>query len=346
MSCLLALLFAGSAQSLAHSQPSAAQAVTEEAATTTPIVSVSATPSATKTTESVPIKELGTDLSVDTVNTSFQLPAVQHPWARFQPGAWRELRIVSETFDDMDQVVSRSITTQKEVLQAVAEGKYVLSVQATVELGGKQIVGERKTRILHLETDGAGALVDSVRLEDQLVPLPGRVATCQVWEVRYHDGSRDLTDRIFYDAQRFPFVLKRETFANTSLNDRGVTNADLVTDAPAGDIPNEKATPNRITDEIEQLTEVTAPSVSYPIGDQLLNCSCLRTIRFRTKGDALRVTFVSPTVPGGEVAILSTDFDTEGQRVRSSVAIIVGHGEAPLESETASSATASGNGQP
>ena len=83
----------------------------------------------------------------------YQLPNEHHPWASFRPGAWRELQIVTETFDEAGQLTSRNITTQREILEAVADGKFSLKVQATVDLGTKRIVGAWKTRVLDLATD-------------------------------------------------------------------------------------------------------------------------------------------------------------------------------------------------
>ncbi len=231
----------------------------------------------------------------------FLLPVEQHSWARFQPGAWRELQTVSERFDEAGQFVSRSVTTQKEILQAVAEGKYVLQVQATVDLGGKRIVGDWKTHVLHLATDGAGPISDSRRVENRSLSLAGRAVECQVFELRYLEGDRNLTELVYYDSQRFPFVLQRETFADNGQQET--------------------------TTETEQLIEVTAQAVPYRVGEQLLDCCCLRTLRHRTKGDTLRLAFSTLTVPGGEVAVWSTDFGAQGQRVRWSVTTLLAYGE-------------------
>ncbi len=229
-----------------------------------------------------------------------ELPAKQHPWARFLPGAWREVQTVTETFDEAGEVVSRNVTTQKEVLEAVAEEKYVLKVQATVDLGGKRIVGDWKDRVLYLLTDAAGVVAGSRGVEDRSLLLAGRAVMCRVYEIRYREGARNLIDRVHYDSEHFPFVLRRETFAEYD--------------------PQESAAAT------EQLMEVSAQEVPYQVGTQLLDCSCLRTFRHLAKGDTLRLAFSNASVPGGEVAVWSTDFDTEGQRVRWSITRLLDYG--------------------
>ena len=236
----------------------------------------------------------------------FQLPAEHHPWARFQPGAWRELQTVTETFDEARKIVSRNVTTQKEMLQTITADKYVLKVQATVDLGGKRIVGDWKIRTLQLATDGAGPIADSRRIEDQTLRMAGREVVCQVFEIRYRDGAQNLIDRVYYDPQHFPFVLLRETFNDTGQAEDG----------------------QKDMGEAEQRIDVTAQEFPYPIGEQLFACSSLRTLRHRPKGDTRRSAFINKTVPGGEVAVWSSDFDAEGSHVlRWSVTTLLAFGE-------------------
>jgi|GEM_PF-4488635 len=242
----------------------------------------------------------------------FLLPAKQHPWASFEPGAWRELQIVSEAYDEAGQVVNRSVTQQKEVLEAVDDEKYVLKVQATVDLSGKRIVGDWKTRVSHLSVDGAGPLVDSRRLADQAWSLAGRTTDCQVWELRYRDGARKLKDRLFYHPQQFPFVWRRETFSEEQTQDA----------------------------EAERVMEMVATTLPYQLGEQLLECSCLRTLRHRAKGDTVRLAFLSSAVPGGEVSAWFTDTDAAGRRVRSSAAQLLTFSTRPEVALEASSSAA------
>ena len=231
----------------------------------------------------------------------FQLPAEHHLWARFQPGAWRELQIVTETFDEAGQPTSRNITTQKEILNVVAEGKYVINVRATVDLGTKQIVGDWKTRVLDLATDSVGNLSETRRRENHPLSLAGCASDCQVWELYYVDNGRPLRDVVHYDPERFPHILRRET----------------------SDVRGEESMPV----EVEQRTEVTAIEVPCQIQQRILSCTCLRTYRQRAKGDSLRLAFINREVPGGEVVVRATDFDAAGRRVRWSVATVIDFGE-------------------
>ncbi|MCG8449241.1 MAG: hypothetical protein MI725_06650 [Pirellulales bacterium] len=219
----------------------------------------------------------------------FTLPAEQHPWGRFPPGAWREIQITTETFNPKGKVINRSVTTQKEVLKAQTDETYAIDVQATVDLVGKRIVGDWKTRVLKLATDGAGEISDTRQKENVSLPYDGAPVECQVWELRYRDDARQMVDRIYYQPERFPFIMQRETSEQAS---------------------DGSAKP------AEQTVQVTVPTIPYFVQGEMTLCSCLRSLRQRPKGNSSRVVFLAPSVPGGEVAAWSSDFDSHGQLTR------------------------------
>jgi|GEM_PF-1746396 len=235
----------------------------------------------------------------------FVLPSKHHAWARFPVGAWRKIQITTETFDEAGAVVSRSITTQSENLQSVSLDRYALNVQATVDLVGKRIIGKWIIRVLHTATDGAGQVVETRRLEDQDLTLSNQTVACQVWDVQYRDDARTLVDRVFYAPEQFPYVLRREMAQVAS---------------PDSDPPS-----------TEQVVNVVAIEIPYIIEDRILHCTCLQITRHGEKGSTVRIALVSELVPGGEVAVWTTDFDPQGRRSRWSSQKLVDSGQAPLE---------------
>jgi hypothetical protein len=230
----------------------------------------------------------------------FVLPMEHHAWARFPVGAWREIQITTETFDEAGVAVSRSVTTQAEKLQSVSDDRYALNVQATVDLVGKRITGKTITRVLNLATDGAGQIVETRQLEDTELNLTGQTVACQSWEVVYRDDARTLVDRLVYSPQQYPHVLRRETA--------------------------EAASPDSEPSQTEQVVSVVAVEIPYVYEGEVLLCTCLRTSRQSEKGSTVRVSLVSELVPGGEVAVWATDFDSQGRRSRWSVQELAGFG--------------------
>jgi hypothetical protein len=235
------------------------------------------------------------------VAESFVLPAQHHCWARFPAGSWREIQTTTETFDEAGAVVSRSVTTQRESLQSASDQRYALDVQATVDLVGKRITGKQIGRVLNTATNGAGQIVSTHRLEDESLSFADRTMICQVWEVTYNDDARSMVDRIYYAPEQFPYILRRETSAVSSAED--------------GSPP------------VDQVQSVVAVEVPFLVEGQVLPCACLETTRRGEKGSSVRLVLVSEQIPGGEVAVWSTDFDTQGQRSRWSSQELVDYGQ-------------------
>lgn len=282
----------------------AAQEITADAADAVSADVVSATQKA----PDEPAAEVNGEEAETKQSEPFQLPREHHRWARFEPGAWREVEVVTETFDESGQLANRSTTTQKEILDAVADGKYALRVQATVLHSGKQIAGDWKTRALEIATDSASPLSESRRLEDRVLSVAGRSAECQVWELFYPRNGTQLREVIHYAPSRYPYVLQRET-SEPEQNE---------------------------SQELQQRTRVTAVDVSFQIRDKPLKCACSRTYRHRAKGETITFEFTNPDVPGGEVVVRTTDLDAEGRRVRWTVTTLLDFGEsAPSTDGTA-----------
>ncbi len=241
----------------------------------------------------------------EAVTEFFRLPAEHHPWARFAPGAWREVEITTETFDEQGELVNRSVTTQQEILKSVSGDRYTLDVQATVDLVGKRIVGAWITRVLHLPTDRAGEIVETVPLDDASIHVGGREIECQTWKVVYRDDARTLIDRIRYTPGHFPFVLDRTTLPGNGADNSPQTAIQVVS-AVALDIP-------------------------YTIDDQVIRSSCVQTKRQGDKGSTNRIAFIAAEVPGGELVARTSDFDLQGTLTRWSTQELLRYGLTPLE---------------
>ena len=68
-----------------------------------------------------------------------------HPWGRFEPGTWKTVRVVSETFNEQGQVVSVSTSDMKTTLQDVDNEGVTLEVESCMEVAGKRFRTEPQT---------------------------------------------------------------------------------------------------------------------------------------------------------------------------------------------------------
>lgn len=241
--------------------------------------------------------------AVQPVSQNFELSADKHPWTKFPLGAWREIEITSDSSNETVESISRSVTTQIEKLEAFSGQQYTLQVQSTLNVVGKQVVGPFVTRVLNSSTDHVGDILLSRRLDDQILALPLGSTNCEVWEVAYQEDARNLTDRIFFAPQQFPYVLRRETTA-------------------------EPSDPN-LPPALEEVVTIVAKEVPYTVGTETKLCSCLQTVRHGQKGSTVVISMLNESVPGGEVAVWTTEFDLQGARTRWSTQKLVSHGLTP-----------------
>ena len=233
----------------------------------------------------------------------FELPADKHSWARFSAGAWREISVTSDSPHEVADSTSRSVTTIVEKLQSHGGQQYSLEVQATVNLVGKQVVGPFVTRVLNWSTDQPGQTLETRRLDDHNLALALGSLKCEVWEIVYLQDERKLIDRIYYSPEQFPYVIRRETIAEAS-------------------DPNEAA-------QLEVEGNVVALDVPYQVGQDIQQCTCFRTVRHSDKGNIVTVSLLSEAVPGGEVAVWTTEYGLQGAPTRWSNQVLVSYGLTP-----------------
>mgnify|MGYP007073369264 CR=1 FL=1 len=112
-----------------------------------------------------------------------------------------------------------------------------------------------------------------------------------------------MVDHLYFAADAFPHVLRRETAA-ASVEEGGLG-------------------------PILQTVSIVAREVPFSVQGKTWLCTCQQTVKRETKGSTVRIAMLSPEVPGGEVAVWSTDFDTQGQRTRWSNQQLVSFGQQP-----------------
>ena len=105
------------------------------------------------------------------------ISARHHSWARFQPGAWKLVRVVTESLDESGRVIGVNITETKTSLLRIDADGVVLEVEVGVEVAGKQFDGQPQClkQGFHGELAGGDvkflpAAAAEVSIEDQKFP--------------------------------------------------------------------------------------------------------------------------------------------------------------------------------
>lgn len=237
-------------------------------------------------------------------NEQFVLPPEQHPWGRFAPGAWRTLRITAVAADQQADQPAETVVVQTEVLRAIDDDRYTLDVQATVEIGGKSLVGNWRQRQLSFALDRAVTRIVHKSLGESSAEVGAFETPCAVWELAYEVDAISMVDRVYYNGQIAPFVLLRESVEQVESTAR----------------------PPQVV-----RTELVGRQLPYVIRDQSIQCDCRRRTTRGAKGRSVEIAFVTDAIPGGEAAAWSTDWNAQGNRVRSSRSELVDYGKTWVE---------------
>jgi hypothetical protein len=230
------------------------------------------------------------------------ISARHHAWGRFRPGAWKLVRVVTETFDDHGSLASSSLTETKTTLEKVEDDGVTLQIEVDMEVAGKQFDAQPQClkqgfhgEVLSPDLKVKPSEPAHVTVEDRKVP-------CRRQQLELGGDHKTLIS-VYYSDTVAPYVLKREsvTTDNDGKTVLGQTNLDVV----ATDLP-------------------------WQVLDEIRTVSCVKTVQRHAKGTVTTLSMTSPAIPGGVVYHTSKETDSGGRLTRRSVLTLVGYG---LQSE-------------
>ncbi len=227
------------------------------------------------------------------------MPGEHHRWARFGSGAWRTVRVTTETLDETGRVASTAITTSSSTLQSVTPTDYTLEVDVTVEVDGRRVNSPSRivTRRFDGTADGNNVAIESDGTESLVVEyIP---VVCDVYVMTVAEDTHRQVTRIYYSQDMAPFVLKK-TVRSTD---------------PSGETALE---------EIDE--QVVHREMPRRFGTKTLTTSVIRTTRSNAKGSTMTLAFRCERVPGGIVDQTSKEKDVDGRIVRRSMLELIGYG--------------------
>ncbi|TWT72715.1 hypothetical protein Pla123a_40140 [Posidoniimonas polymericola] len=238
---------------------------------------------------------------------SLQLPVESHPWGRFDVGAWRTLRTVTETFDESGRFLTRSETLHTDKLSEITDESYTLETTSVVEVGGKRLRGATQVTRRSLLTDHTSQSPIAVEHPAVDISLGGKTIPCQQWELTYGEGPQRRIETLFYAPEFPPYLMRREVAA------------------PDG---------SSASDLTGEVTSVLA--VDVPI---LLEGGMVAGYRQQVRATAganqiERTELLCGLAPGGLVQASSTERDASGRRVRWVVTELEDFGDAGDAPET------------
>jgi hypothetical protein len=238
---------------------------------------------------------------------SSQLPAKCHSWGSFQPGAWKLVRVVTETFDEQGNVTGISTTETRTALKEIGEAGVVLDVEVVLEIAGKRLDaapqtvrqgfhGEPIEQQVHVKNLGAGHVL-----------VEGRKIPCQVEQVEVIGSSNKIVTKTYWSPTVAPFVLRRES-VTTDLQGTTVLSQSTV--------------------------DVVALDMPCKVLAEMKSTSHVKTVVTHPKGTTTTLSVVSVDIPGGVVCHTSKEMDEKGRLIRRSALELIDYGLEPEPERT------------
>jgi ketosteroid isomerase-like protein len=220
-----------------------------------------------------------------------------HPWARFRPGSWKKVSLITETFDADGKLINTSVARTRTTLSDVDDAGVTLKVEATVDLAGKQVQSEPQVMLQgwHGETPERETTVTD--LGEDSVTISGKCIPCHVEQAESITAGGRIVTKTWLSERVSPYVLRRES-----------------------------TTYDRDNDEVVSQTQVEVVALSRAI--RLLRrhrqAAELRVVHTHP-GGIIRTTLLSSLeVPGGVVSHESEEFNADGRLARRSKLKLVG----------------------
>ena len=234
-------------------------------------------------------------------------PPQLHPWGQFEPGAWKLVRVVTESFNEQGSPAGTSTNDYKTTLLDTDDDGVTLEMRVCVEVAGKRFDGEPQTikQNYYGEQQSPGLklkepAVGQVTIDDRKIP-------CQVREIESSSANGKTTTTIYYSATAPPYVLKRES---------------VTTDLEGKNILSE--------------TNVSVQALEMPckILGTTRSAAYVKTLQKTPKGTIYTLAVICPEIPGGIVSNSSKELDSSGRLVRRSTLELVDYNTEPEKSRT------------
>ena len=232
-------------------------------------------------------------LSVSNAAQEVELIAKLHPWGQFEPGAWKLVRVTTETLNEQGQVVGTSSTDTKTTLVDIDNEGITLEIQARVEVVGKRFEPEPQTvkQGFHGEllspnlkikepTDG------QIVIDDQKIP-------CKIQQSECSGPNGKTVTTVYYSMSIAPYLFRRES---SVIDPEGKTVGETTMEVTSLEMPRKV---------LDELNSVYNTKSAFHV----------KTVHRNTKGTITTLAVISPEIPGGVISHSSNEVDKNGRTV-------------------------------
>jgi len=226
-----------------------------------------------------------------------------HAWGRFGKGSWRQVRVVTESFDAEGKLANSSTTHNMTTLDEVTPERIALRVEVTVEVAGQKFPSQPQIIRQGYAGESVGQSVSVKPLKTETLTVGDRQIVCDTEQIEILGGQSKEVSLVHYSPRLTPRVLKRTS-----------TTSDVASGKTVQESVSEVVKLN------ETHTVLGVPKRAYRV----------RLVQKSDRGTTTTISVHVPEVPGEVVRQTSEKMDASGRLERRSNLELVGYG---VESE-------------
>jgi hypothetical protein len=224
-----------------------------------------------------------------------------HAWARFGKGAWREVRIVTQSFDEGGQPTDSSITDNKTTVEEVTPDRVTLKVEVTVEVAGQRFPSAPQIIKQGYAGETVGQTVSFKPGSPETVTIDGEEVRCETRQIEILGGVTREVNLISYAPDHVPAILRRRS---------------TMSDAAGTKTMQESTSEVKAVNMARRILGERDPKPAYLV----------KVEQHNDRGTTTTWSWHVPDVPGEIVDQSSKKLDNEGRLVRRTTLELVGYG--------------------
>ncbi len=229
-----------------------------------------------------------------------------HVWARFGKGAWRQVRILTQNFDEQGQVTDSSLTDNKTTVVDVTSDRVTLQVEVTVEVAGQRFPSQPQIIMQGYAGETIGDTQAVKSLDPETLSIDGRQIRCENQQVEIAGGVTREVNLITFSPDHHPAILRRKS---------------TLSDAAGNKLMQEVTSEVKALDMSRRVLDEDAPKAAHLV----------RLEQKNDRGSTITWSWHVPEVPGEVVDECSQKTDAAGHLVRRTTLELVGYGLSDIE---------------
>jgi hypothetical protein len=227
-------------------------------------------------------------------------------WEAFPVGAWKQVRVYRESFDEQGKLTQTSIADTKTTLVSTDEKGFSLKTEMTYEVAGKRFNPQPEVHWYGFHGEPKGQEVASEKVGQEMVEVDGLKLPADVYRLTFHEGTRRREVRAHL-SEMFPYLLRKRS----------------VLLEPNGETPK----------ELDSLTmEVVALDLPFKVLAELKTTSHVRTTYQGPDARSVTLEVHCHEVPGSVVAHWSKKYDVRGRLLERSTLELIDYGMGETQS--------------